>query len=83
MSDRSCCRVFKFVAQSDLETAEEFIGQFRDVFNKNYHTQVPLLDRSDSSMDDRGVVSKDVVTKFLKGLNPFKDFWGRMSFILE
>ena len=36
----------KGVAQSDLEKAEEFNGQFTDVFNKNEHTQVPLLDRS-------------------------------------
>ena len=36
----------KGVAQTDLEKAEEFIGQFTDVFNKIEHTQVPLLDRS-------------------------------------
>ena len=35
------------VAQSDLEKAEEFNGQFTDVFSKNEHTQVPLLDRSE------------------------------------
>ena len=32
----------KGVAQSDLEKAEEFNGQFTDVFSKNEHTQVPL-----------------------------------------
>ena len=32
-------------AQSDLEKAEEFNGQFTDVFSKNEHTHVPLLDR--------------------------------------
>ena len=37
----------KGVAQSDLEKAEEFNGQFTDVFSKNEHTQVPRLDRSD------------------------------------
>ena len=58
-------------AQSDLEKAEEFSGQFTDVFNKNEHTQVPLLDRSAPFVDDI-VVSKDGVTKLLKGLNPFK-----------
>ena len=42
----------KGVAQSDLEKAEEFNGQFTDVFNKNEHTQVSLLDRSAPSMDD-------------------------------
>ena len=57
--------------QSDLEKAEEFNGQFTDVFNKNEHTQVPLLDRSAPFMDDI-VVSKDGVTKLLKGLNPSK-----------
>ena len=59
------------VAQSDLEKAEEFNGQFKDVFNKNEHTHVLLLDRSAAFMDDI-VVSKDGVTKLLKGLNPSK-----------
>ena len=61
----------KDVAQSDLEKAEEFNGQFTDVFNKNEHTQVPLLDRPASFMNDIAV-SKDGVIKFLKGLNPSK-----------
>ena len=59
------------VAQSNLEMAEEFNGQFTDVFNKNEHAQVPLLDRPAHFMDDI-VVSKDGVTKLLKGLNPLK-----------
>ena len=59
----------KGVAQSDLEKAEEFNGQFTDVFNKNEHTQVPLLDRSAPFMNDIAV-SKDGVIKLLKGLNP-------------
>ena len=42
----------KGVAHSDLEKAEEFNGQFTDVFNKNEHTRVPLLDRSAPFMDD-------------------------------
>ena len=58
------------VAQSDLEKAEEFNGQFTAVFNKNEHTKVPLLDRSVPFMDI--VVSKDGVSKLLKGLNPSK-----------
>ena len=37
-------------AQSDLEKAEEF--HFTDMFNKNEHTQVPLLDRFVPFMDD-------------------------------
>ena len=56
---------------SDLEKAEEFNGQFTDVFNKNEHTQVPLLDRSAPFIDDI-VVSKDGVINLLKGLNPSK-----------
>ena len=61
----------KDVAQSDLEKAEEFNDQFTDVFNKNEHIQVPLLDRSALFMNDI-VVSKDRVFKLLKGLNPSK-----------
>ena len=48
----------KGVAQSGLEKAEEFNGQFTDVFNKNEHTQVPLLDRSAPFMNDI-VISKE------------------------
>ena len=61
----------KDLAQSDLEKAEEFNGQFTDVFNKNEHTQVPLLDKSAPFMSDIAV-SKDGVVKLLKGLNPSK-----------
>ena len=61
----------KGVAQSDLGKAKEFNGQFTDVFNKNEHTQVPLLDRSAPFMNDIAV-SKDGVIKLLKGLNPSK-----------
>ena len=35
----------KGVSQSDLEKAEEFNGQFTDVFNKSEQSQVPLLDK--------------------------------------
>ena len=59
------------VAQSDFEKAVEFNGQFTDVFNKNEHTQVPLLDRSVPFMNDI-VISKEGVIKLLKGLNPSK-----------
>ena len=58
----------KGVAQSNLEKAEEFNGQFTDVFNKNEHTQVPLLDRSAPFMNDI-VISKDGVIKLLKGFS--------------
>ena len=61
----------KGVARSDLEKTEEFNGQFTDVFSKNEHTQVLLLDRSAPFMNDIAV-SKDGVIKRLKGLNPSK-----------
>ena len=61
----------KGVAQSDIEKAEEFNGQFTDVFNKNEHTQVTLLDRSAPFMNDIAV-SKNGVIKLLKGLDPSK-----------
>ena len=61
----------KGVAQSDLEKAEEFHGQFTNVFGKNEHTQVPLLDRSAPFMNDI-VVSKDGGIELLKCLNPSK-----------
>ena len=54
-----------------VEKAGEFNGQFTDVFNKNEHTKIPLLDRSAPFMNDI-VVSKDGVIKLLKGLNPSK-----------
>ena len=58
-------------AQSDFEKASEFNGQFADVFTKSEHSQVPLLDRSAPFMEDI-VVTKEGVTKLLKGLNPSK-----------
>ena len=61
----------KGVDQSDFEKAEEFNGQFTDVFNKKEHTHVPLLDRSSPFMNDIAV-SKDGVNKLLIGLNPSK-----------
>ena len=61
----------KGVAQSDLEKAKEFNGQFTGAFNKNGHTKVPLLDRSAPFMNDI-VVSKDGVINLLKSLNPAK-----------
>ena len=43
-------------------------GQFTDVFTKTEHGQVTLLDRSAPFMDGI-VVTKEGVTKLLKGLN--------------
>ena len=41
------------------------------LLNKHEHTQVPILDRFTTFMDEI-FVSKDGVTKLLKGLNPSK-----------
>ena len=57
------------IAQSEFEKAEEFNGQFSDVFTKSEYKQVPLLDRSAPFMYDV-VVTKEGVTKLRKGLNP-------------
>ena len=60
------------LAESDFEKADEFFnGQFTDVFTKTEHSQVPLLNRKAPFMEDI-VVSKEGVTKLLKGLNPSK-----------
>ena len=53
------------ITASEIEQAEEFNGQFTEVFNKSDHIEVPFLSRSDPFMDD-------IVTKLLKGLNPSK-----------
>ena len=59
------------LAESDFEKADEFNGQITDVFTKTEHSQVPLLNRKAPFMEDI-VVSKEGVTKLLKGLNPSK-----------
>ena len=59
------------VVQSESEKAAEFNGQFTDVFTKSGHNQVPVLDSSAPFMEDI-VVTKEGVTKLLKGLNPTK-----------
>ena len=58
-------------AESDIKKADEFNGQFTDVFTKTDYSQVPLLTRKAPFMEDI-VVSKEGVTTFLKGLNPSK-----------
>ena len=58
------------LAESELERADEFNGQFTDVFNKSEHTQVPLPNRSPFLEDIH--VSAEGVSKLLKGLNPSK-----------
>ena len=59
------------VAQSESEKAAEFNGQFTDVFTKSEYSQVPLLDRSATFMEDI-VVTKEGVTKLVKDFNPSK-----------
>ena len=59
------------LAQSDFEKASEFNGQFTDVFTKTEYGQVPLLDVSTPFNEDI-VVTKEGVTKLLKGLIPSK-----------
>ena len=59
------------ITASETEQAEEFNGQFTDVFNKSEHSEVPFLSRSIPFMDDI-VVSNEGATKLLKGLNPSK-----------
>ena len=61
------------ITASEIEWAEEFNGQFTDVFNKNDHSEVPFLSRFAPFMDDI-VVSNEGVTKLLKALNPFQSF---------
>ena len=59
------------IAHSELDKAEEFNGQFTHVFSKSEHSHVPLITRSAPFMEEI-IVSKDGVTKLLKGLNPSK-----------
>ena len=53
----------------ELHNAEELNGQFSDVFTKSEYKQVAFLDRSAPFTHDI-VVTKEGVTKLLKGLNP-------------
>ena len=60
------------LAESELEQAEEFNGQFKDVFNKSEHTQVPLPNPLAPFLEEMMHVSAEGITKLLKGLNPSK-----------
>ena len=53
------------ITASEIEQAEEFNGQFTNVFNKSDHIEVPFLNRSAPFMDDI-VVSNEGVSKLLK-----------------
>ena len=59
------------LAESEVEQALEFNGQFTDVFNKSEHTQVPFPNRSAPFLVEIHV-SAEGVAKLLKGLNPSK-----------
>ena len=59
------------IAQSEFEKAEEFNGLFSGVSTKSESKEVSLLDRSAPFMHDI-VVTKEGVTKLLRGLNPSK-----------
>ena len=47
------------VAQSEFEKADEFNGQFTDVFTKTEHNQVPFLKRSAPFMEEIVVGATD------------------------
>ena len=70
MVKRKTLKVFRPL-RGEVEQADEFNGQFTDVFNKNEHSQVPLQYQWALFMND--VVSAAGVTKLLKGMNPSKD----------
>ena len=59
------------LAESQLEQAEKFNGQFMDVFNQSELNQVPLPNHSALVIEDIRV-SAEGVTKLLKGLKPSK-----------
>ena len=46
------------IAASEIEQAEEFNGQFTDVFNKSDHNDVPFLSGSAPFMDDIVVLNE-------------------------
>ena len=59
------------LAESESEQAEEFNGQFTDVFSRTSESEVPILERSAASMSDTHVSNKGVV-KMIRGLIPSK-----------
>ena len=54
------------VAESEMEKTDEFNGQFKDMFNKNEHSQIHLQNRSVPFMNDIVFFSAEGVTKLLK-----------------
>ena len=61
------------LAESESEQAEEFNGQFTDVFSRTAESEVPILERSAASMSDTHVSNKRG-RKNDKGLDSFKGF---------
>ena len=59
------------LAESETEQAEEFNGQFTDVFSKSSESEVPLLEKSAPPMNDIHISNEGVI-KMMKGLNPSK-----------
>ena len=60
------------MAESENEQAEEFNGQFTDVFSKTSESEVPLLEKSALPMSDIRIISNEGVIKMMKGLNASK-----------
>ena len=59
------------LAESETEQAEEFNGQFTDVFSKTSESEAPLLAKSAPPMNDIHISNEGVI-KMMKGLNPSK-----------
>ena len=49
------------LAESETEQAEEFIGQFTDVFSKTSENEVPLLEKSAPPMSDIHISNEGVI----------------------
>ena len=56
------------LAESETEQAEDFNGQFTDVFSKTSESEVPLLEKSAPPMSDIHISNEGVI-KMMKGLN--------------
>ena len=59
------------LAESETEKAEEFNGQFTDVFSKISESEAPLPEKSAPLMSDIHI-SNECITKMMKSLNPSK-----------
>ena len=68
------------MAESETEQAEEFNGQFTDVFSKTSENEVPPLEKSPPMSDIH--ISNECVIKMMKGL--ILDAGGQVdTFILD